>query len=87
MAQVNWRNEAVKYKRLLYSACNTIQQYWPEQMAEDVEKWWQAQRNLARLRRISAADCGKIIHELLEESDEIGEEIGEEAFSATGSGD
>lgn len=75
MSQVNWRNEAVKYKRLLYSACNTIQQYWPEQMAEDVEKWWQAQRNLARLRRISAADCGKIIHELLEEDSHEDETI------------
>ena len=53
----NWRNEAVKLKALLYSACQRLEMYGTEMPAR-VTEWWKAQKALALMGRVRKSEFG-----------------------------
>lgn len=55
--RLNWRNEAVKMRSLLLSACRELERYGV-QMPDRVQEWWTAQKSLARARKVQQSEFG-----------------------------
>lgn len=53
----NYRNEAVKLRALLLSACKRLDEYGTE-MPDRVARWWQVQKTLALVGRVRKSEFG-----------------------------
>lgn len=53
----NYRNEALKLRALLLSACKLLEDYGVE-MPASVASWWAAQKSLALIHRVKRSEFG-----------------------------
>lgn len=71
MPYINWRNEAVRFERLLVSACKTLEAYYPDAMPQDVARYWNAKKTLALMRKEKTSEFGVLQTLLADEEQRI----------------